>query len=136
MEQTDRPLRILGLVAWRALWSMGKGAGATAFMRSPVALAAAGHELHVVHPCPPGDEGRHEFAGVHFHRYRAPEVFSNPDLPLPARLIERAWRYGYYQLAAPRRAIVPQRIIPSQVGCRPRQMFSATDRCGMRLTSW
>jgi glycosyltransferase involved in cell wall biosynthesis len=99
---SQRPLRILGVAAWRALWSMGRGAGATAFMRSPVALAAAGHDLHVVHPSPPGDEGRHEFAGVHFHRYRAPEVFSNPDLILPARLFERAWRYGYYQIDAPR----------------------------------
>ncbi len=102
LKPTEKPLRVLGLAAWRALWSMGKGAGATAFMRSPVALAAAGHELHMVHPCPPGDEGVHRFAGVFFHRYRAPEVFSNPDLPLPARLFERAWRYAYFQIDAER----------------------------------
>ncbi len=101
LQQTRRPLRVLGLAAWRALWSMGRGAGATAFMRSPVALAASGHQLHVVHPCPPGDEGRVDFAGVHFHRFRAPEVFSNPDQVLPARLFERTWRYAYYQLYAP-----------------------------------
>ena len=35
-----------------------------------------------------------------------------------------------------RRRIAPQRIMPAVVGWRPRQMFSATDRYGMRLTSW
>ncbi len=105
LRQTDRPLTVLGLVAWRSLWSMGKGAGASAFMRSPVAVAAAGHRIHILQPCAPGDEGAHDFAGVHFHRYRSPEVFSDPHKPLPVRLWSRAWRYYYYQLTAPRRAL-------------------------------
>lgn len=116
LTPTDRPLRVLGLAAWRALWSMGKGAGATAFMRSPVALAAAGHELHMVHPCPHGEEGIHRFAGVFFHRYRAPEVFSNADLPLPARLFERTWRYAYYQVDAQRHVMrVAREVRPDVV---------------------
>ena len=105
LKATAQPLTILGIAPWRSLWSMGKGAGATAFMRSPVALAAAGHRVHVVHPCGPNEGGTGRYGGVRFHRYRAPEVFSNPDLPLPLRLFERAWRYGYYHLRAPGQAL-------------------------------
>ncbi|MFH1143179.1 MAG: glycosyltransferase family 4 protein [Candidatus Eisenbacteria bacterium] len=94
---SDRPLTILGLIPWRALWSMGAGAGATAFTRSPAAIAAAGHRLHIVQPCPAGECADMRLAGIHFHRFRAPEVFSNPALPLPARLWSRAWRYVAFQ---------------------------------------
>ncbi|MCK4414226.1 MAG: glycosyltransferase family 4 protein [Candidatus Eisenbacteria sp.] len=104
-EQTDAPLTILGIVPWRELWSMGVGAGATAFTRSPVALAARGHRLHIAQPCARGEEQRLTFAGVHFHRFRAPEVFSNPERPLPVRLTSRAWRYGVFQWTARRAAL-------------------------------
>jgi glycosyltransferase involved in cell wall biosynthesis len=97
-------LTILGLVPWRELWSMGVGAGATAFTRSPVALAARGHQLHIAQPCGRGEQERLNFAGVHFHRFRSPEVFSNPNRPLPVRLASRAWRYGLFQWLARRAA--------------------------------
>lgn len=116
LSRTDRPLTILGLVSWRTLWSMGKGVGASAFMRSPVALASAGHRVHIVQPCTAGDEGEGDYAGVRFHRYRAPEVSSDPKRILPVRLWERAWRYGYFQLVGPGRAIgVTKRIKPDLV---------------------
>lgn len=116
LRRTERPMTVLGLVAWRSLWSMGKGAGASAFMRSPVALAAAGHRVHLIQPCAAGEEGEAEYAGVRFHKYRSPEILSNPQLPLPVRLWERAWRYGYYQLTAPRRAVqLARRITPDLV---------------------
>jgi len=104
-ERTERPLTILGLMPWRALWSMGRGAGATAFMRSPVALAARGHALHVLHPAPRGETADYGFGGVHFHRFRAPDVFSNPNLILPARLWERLWRYHAFQFLLARRGL-------------------------------
>jgi len=102
-DRTRTPLTILGIVPWRALWSMGVGAGATAFTRSPVALAAYGHALHLLQPwADPVPRARFEdgealFAGIRVHRFRAPEVFSNPRLPLPARLWSRAWRYVVFQ---------------------------------------
>jgi glycosyltransferase involved in cell wall biosynthesis len=101
LTRTERPLTILGLVAWRSLWSMGKGAGAAAFMRSPVCLAAAGHNIHVVQPCARGDEGVELYGGASFHKYRSPEIFSNPHKPLPIRLWNRVWRYVWFQLTAP-----------------------------------
>jgi glycosyltransferase involved in cell wall biosynthesis len=96
-DRTSRPLRILGLMPWREFWSMGRGAGATAFTRSPAALAAYGHTLHVMHPASSAEPGVEELAGAHFHRFRCPEVFSNPDLPLPSRLWSRGWRYLVFQ---------------------------------------
>jgi glycosyltransferase involved in cell wall biosynthesis len=104
-ERTRRPLRILGVMPWRELWSMGRGAGATAFMRSPVALASYGHELHALHPSARGGAGASDFAGVRFHRFTAPEVFSDPHLPLLPRLTSRAWRYGAFQWVLRRRAL-------------------------------
>jgi glycosyltransferase involved in cell wall biosynthesis len=99
---TDNPKTIFGMCAWRSFWSMGKGAGASAFMRSPVALAARGHNVHLLQPCDKGEDGLEEYAGVHFHKYCAPKVFSNPDQFVVGRLLERFWRYLFYQLHAPR----------------------------------
>ena len=101
LAPTSKPLTILGLVAWRSLWSMGKGAGASAFMRSPVSVAASGHKIHILQPCTAGDEGVAQYAGVRFHHYRS----SDPSRPLPIRLWNRAWRYGWYQATAPRQAL-------------------------------
>lgn len=124
-DRTVRPLRILGLMPWRELWSMGRGAGATAFTRSPVALAAYGHDLHVLHPAAPGAPREEDFGGVHFHRFRAPEVFSRPDLPLAPRLWSRLWRYGAFQaLIEPRalelaRSLKPELIVAYDVMTAP-----------------
>ncbi len=98
-DRTARPLRILGLMPWREFWSMGRGAGATAFTRSPLALAAFGHTLHVLHPGGRGQSALADFGGVRFHRFRAPEVFANPNQPLPGRLWSRFWRYHVFQAA-------------------------------------
>jgi glycosyltransferase involved in cell wall biosynthesis len=103
--RTARPLRILGLMPWREFWSMGRGAGATAFTRSPVALAAFGHEMHVLHPGEPGQAASADFGGVRFHRFRAPEAFANPHRPLPARLWSRFWRYHLFQAALLRQGL-------------------------------
>ncbi len=114
--QADRPLTVLGLMPWRELWSMGWGAGATAFLRAPVALAAAGHHVHVVHPGAASDEREATLGGVRFHRYRAPAVFSDPSLPLPARLWSRLWRYAAHQWIAPAKAMpIARRINPDVV---------------------
>jgi len=124
-ERAERPLRILGLMPWRELWSMGRGAGATAFTRSPVALAAFGHELHILHPGAAGAAAGEDFGGVRFHRFRAPEVFSRPDLPLLPRLWSRTWRYAAFQAAirAPAlrlaRSVKPEVVIAYDVTTAP-----------------
>lgn len=105
LAPTEKPLTVLGLVVWRSLWSMGKGAGASAFMRSPVSVAASGHDVHILQPCAAGEEGRAHYAGVTFHRYRSPEIISDPNRPLPIRLWNRAWRYAWFQATAPRQAL-------------------------------
>ncbi len=116
IRPTEQPLTVLGLVAWRKLWSMGKGAGASAFMRGWTALAAAGHRVHLVQPCEAGEEGESECGGVRFHKYKGPEVFSDPALALPARLWSRAWRYEYYRMRAPGKALhLANRIAPDIV---------------------
>jgi glycosyltransferase involved in cell wall biosynthesis len=115
-DRPERPLTILGLIPWRALWSMGAGAGATAFTRCLVAPAAFGHDLHLVQPRGAGEEDAGDFAGIRFHRYRAPEVFSNPRLALPARLWSRFWRYTAFQRCARRAALeVAQEIRPNLI---------------------
>jgi len=105
LASSDKPKTVLGMLAWWSLWSMGKGAGASAFMKSPVALAARGHDVHLLQPCESGEEGVEEYGGVTFHKYRAPKVFSNPDQPLIGRLFERVWRYYYYQFHSPKYAL-------------------------------
>ncbi len=101
LAATDQPKVIMGIMAWRSLWSMGKGAGASAFMRSPASLAQRGHHVHLLLPCEPGEQGVDHYAGITFHKYCAPKVFSNPDKPVIPRLFERVWRYLFYQLHAP-----------------------------------
>ncbi len=134
LAQTDRPLTILALTAWRSLWSMGQGAGASAFTRSPVAVAASGHTLHVVQPCARGDEGTADYAGVHFHRYGAPEVFSDASRPLPIRLWNRAWRYGWFQLTAPQQMLkLARRIQPDLIVAYDIMTMPAARRVANRL---
>ena len=106
------PRSILGLTAWRDFWSMGDGSGASAFARSPVALAAAGHRIDLVQPCAPGGGGRANLAGVELHRYVAPEAFSNPRRILPWRLSSRWWRFVYHQNRAASEALRVARGLP------------------------
>jgi glycosyltransferase involved in cell wall biosynthesis len=105
-------LSILGLTAWREFWSMGDGAGAAAFVRSPLALVAAGHHLDLIQPCGRGDAGRAGLAGVELHRYVSPHAFSNPRRVLPWRLSSRWWRFVYHQRHAAAEALRVAQSLP------------------------
>ncbi|MBP6874660.1 MAG: glycosyltransferase family 4 protein [Candidatus Eisenbacteria bacterium] len=109
--RTERPLTILGLIPWRHLWSMGRGAGATAFTRCLVAPAVAGHAMHLVQPRARNDFSEGDIPGIAYHRFVSPDVFSSPELRLPARLWSRAWRYAAFQRLAARAAFEAARDI-------------------------
>jgi glycosyltransferase involved in cell wall biosynthesis len=86
---------------------MGEGIGAGSFWRTPTALAARGHEVHILLPAEPGESGREDrVAGVHLHRYPTPIRFVPGVYSfLPVRLAARLFVYVAYQVIGARTAL-------------------------------
>lgn len=98
-------------------WSMCEGGGSGSFLNTPSAMAAAGHDVHIVMPAEKGTAPSvQQYRGVWFHRYRSPIDFYQRLGFLPIRIATRIGKYGGYQLIGYRTAMeVARRFPPDMV---------------------
>lgn len=97
------PRRFLIIYSLPGFWSMGEGMGAGSFWRTPNALVARGHEVHMVHPAAPGLPGGLEIVnGIICHRYPSNTDFVPRYATLPVRLVKRVAIWLEYQRIATR----------------------------------
>lgn len=108
LPRAPRPLRVLVIHDQTDFWSMGEGAGATAFIRTMQSLAARGHDVHVSLPAAPGGTravDRETIPGVALHRFPGRRFLPDPNRWLLARLWDRWTCWRAYLRAAEDEAI-------------------------------
>jgi glycosyltransferase involved in cell wall biosynthesis len=105
------------LYADTTFWSMCEGGGSGSFSRTPRAIVAAGHEVHLVLPAEKGVEpGVEDFDGVQLHRFRTPIQFHPGVHILPVRIAARVIKYIAYQVIGFRTGMeVARRFPPDMV---------------------